>query len=73
MVGFLEYRDSSFKNEEDVVRVLSLPVLAMVPMMASDKERAADRRRRMIVASVVGVVVVVCDPPPRSSFWRLQF
>ena len=30
LIGLLEYRDSSFKSEDDVMRVLSLPVLAMV-------------------------------------------
>jgi polysaccharide chain length determinant protein (PEP-CTERM system associated) len=33
LVGFGEFRDSSFKSEEDVVRVLDLPVLALVPVM----------------------------------------
>ncbi|HEX7072302.1 MAG TPA: GNVR domain-containing protein, partial [Rhodothermales bacterium] len=36
LVGLLEYRDSTFKREEDVVRVLSLPVLALVPFMAAE-------------------------------------
>ena len=42
LVGFLEYRDSSFRGEEDVLRVLSVPVLAMVPLMASDREQRRD-------------------------------
>ena len=42
-VGFLEYRDSSFKCEDDVLRVLSLPVLAMIPVM--DAEGDAPVRR----------------------------
>jgi len=33
LVGFLEYRDSSFKTEEDITRVLALPVLATIPVM----------------------------------------
>jgi uncharacterized protein involved in exopolysaccharide biosynthesis len=33
MAGFLEYRDSTFKTDADVVAVLSLPVLAQVPLM----------------------------------------
>jgi polysaccharide chain length determinant protein (PEP-CTERM system associated) len=33
LVGFLEYRDSSFKTEEDVARVLAVPVLALIPVM----------------------------------------
>ncbi len=43
IVAFLEYRDSSFKTEQDVIRVLSLPVLALVPVMAP---MPTPRRRR---------------------------
>jgi capsular polysaccharide biosynthesis protein len=39
-LAFLEYRDSSFRTEDDVVRVLSLPVLALVPVIATDSERS---------------------------------
>jgi len=69
-IGLLEYRDSSFASEADVVRTLSLPVLAVVPVMGSRQEL---RRRRLpvIVANVAaaaaligsGVVLVV---------WRLS-
>jgi polysaccharide chain length determinant protein (PEP-CTERM system associated) len=45
LVGLREFRDSSFKSEEDVIRVLELPVLALVPVMGSpDKSRP---RRRL--------------------------
>jgi polysaccharide chain length determinant protein (PEP-CTERM system associated) len=35
LLAFLEYRESGFKREEDVLRVLSLPVLALIPAMGS--------------------------------------
>src|SRR5262249_52953403 len=41
--AFLEYRDSSFKSEEEVARVLSLPVLAVVPLIVSDSEEGKRR------------------------------
>ncbi len=44
LVGFVEYRDSTFKTDADVVAVLSLPVLAQVPLMATPV--SADRSRR---------------------------
>jgi len=40
LIGLLEFRDSSFKSEDDVVRVLSLPVLALVPVMGAEKPRS---------------------------------
>lgn len=38
IVGFLEYRDRSFKLDEDVAGLLQLPVLAVVPVMKSDSD-----------------------------------
>ena len=70
LVGLLEYRDSSFRSEEDVLRVLPVPVLAMVPFMASDCEQRRDRRRTLAVdvagvALLLGAVAVL-------ALWRLQ-
>jgi len=70
VVGLLEYRDSSFKREEEVLKALSVPVLALIPVMKSAREiRAATRRGRAIdiagtaVLLTAGVVLV---------FWRLR-
>lgn len=58
MVALLEYRDRSVKSAEDVVRLLQLPVLAMVPMMQSERELRARRQRRMLTAMAVGLCTV---------------
>jgi polysaccharide chain length determinant protein (PEP-CTERM system associated) len=58
LLGFVEYRDSSFKNEGDVSRLCQLPVLASVPLMASAEERRA-RRRRLMLTNVMGVFVLL--------------
>ena len=70
IVGLLEYRDSSFRSEEEAMRALSVPVLALIPVMSSVREsRAATWRARMIdaggVALVLAAVIVVV-------VWRLQ-
>jgi polysaccharide chain length determinant protein (PEP-CTERM system associated) len=70
LIGFLEYRDSSFKNEEDVLRTLSLPVLAIVPQMASERERAIARRHRIVVN--VTAVLVLLVGSAALVFWKLQ-
>jgi protein tyrosine kinase modulator len=58
VVGLREYRDSSFRQEDEVHRVLSLPVLALIPMMTSEGEdRKARWRRRLMDA--VGTTVLV--------------
>ena len=70
IAALLEYRDSSFRAEEEVLTALSVPVLALVPLMTSDVERRAKTvRTRLIdgggiVALVVAAAVVVV--------WRLQ-
>jgi polysaccharide chain length determinant protein (PEP-CTERM system associated) len=70
IVLLLEYRDSSFRREEDVYTTLSLPVLALVPVMSSAREvRVARRRTRLLdlvgTAVLVAAVVVL-------AIWQLQ-
>jgi polysaccharide chain length determinant protein (PEP-CTERM system associated) len=56
LVALLEYRDSSFTSEDDVVRLLNVRVLALVPMMISDAEQRSRKRRLAIIA--IGIVVL---------------
>lgn len=66
VVGLREYRDSSFRSKDEVANALSLPVLASIPVMVSDRERnAAVRRARAmdiggsaLLLTAVAVVVV---------------
>jgi hypothetical protein len=71
LVGLLEYRNSSFEREADVVRLLSLPVLALVPAMASDHERQQRRRRSLLfdtaaILALVGSAAIVISWGLRS-------
>ena len=50
IVGLLEYRDSTFKTEEDIKQLLQLPVLALIPMMASERELRNQRRRTLLIS-----------------------
>ena len=71
LVALLEYRDTSFKSDDDIVTTLALPVIAVIPLMRSVSERRALRRRRLFVAAttslgcmlLAGAVVAV---------WRLR-
>ena len=60
LVGFKEYRESSLKTEQDVMRLCQLPVIASVPLMVSAQERLATRRRSMLKHLAAAVVVLVC-------------
>ena len=47
--AFLEYRDTSLRSEDEILRTLSLPVLAAIPVMVGGRRPrpAAARRRRV--------------------------
>jgi polysaccharide chain length determinant protein (PEP-CTERM system associated) len=59
LAAFLEFRDTSYHTDADVLEVLALPVLASVPRIATaeDARRQSRRRMAMSVAGVVGVTV----------------
>lgn len=69
IVALLEFRDSSFRREEEIVTRLSLPVLALVPVMASAQEvrRVKNRSRAwdIVGTCVLGAAVAVL------AFWQL--
>lgn len=46
LIALLEYLDSSFRVEDEISRVLSIPVLAVIPIMESDDDEAERRRRK---------------------------
>ena len=57
-VGLLEYRDSSFRREEEVQKVVSLPVLALIPVMSPGHERRIARRRGWAI-DIAGTAVLL--------------
>jgi polysaccharide chain length determinant protein (PEP-CTERM system associated) len=44
-----EFTDSSLKVEEDISRVLALPVLALLPDLTNERERSRRRRQRLTI------------------------
>ena len=59
IVAFLEYRDTSLKVEEHVTRLLSLPVLALIPQLEADGDRARRQRRNAWLGAATTVVALV--------------
>jgi polysaccharide chain length determinant protein (PEP-CTERM system associated) len=51
LVAFLEYRDTSFKTDDEVMATLALPVLAVIPAMTNASERRQSRRRKLLLAA----------------------
>ena len=70
LVGFLEYRDSTFKTEGEIEQLLQLPVLALIPLMPSDLEFV--RRRRGKLAALVVVAILIGSAAVAVAFWKLQ-
>jgi uncharacterized protein involved in exopolysaccharide biosynthesis len=68
-LALMEYADSTFRTEEDIVRTLSLPVLAMVPVVWTNAERRV--RRRRILAGGTAVVMAI-GSAAAAAWWRLH-
>ena len=60
IVALLEYRDNAFKTDDDVARLLKLPVLAIVPLMQSSAEQTRRFRNRILIHAGFGATVLVC-------------
>jgi polysaccharide chain length determinant protein (PEP-CTERM system associated) len=60
LVALWEYRDKSFKTDEEITRVLSLPVLAVVPVMMTPAEQRWVSRRRLLLSFGCGTIVTAC-------------
>jgi len=56
IIGLAEYRDTSFKQEEEVERLLNIRVFALVPDMVSPADIRA-RRRRVVAAGIAAAVL----------------
>jgi len=69
LTALLEYRESSFRTEEDITTALALPVLALIPRMDTASERARLRRRRRL-ASVAALVVAMTIAGAALIAWR---
>jgi uncharacterized protein involved in exopolysaccharide biosynthesis len=68
IVGFLEFRDTSFRTEGDILNALALPVLATVPFAPSAADLGRDRRQRMLLSASGAGLLVACA----GVFWYLQ-
>jgi polysaccharide chain length determinant protein (PEP-CTERM system associated) len=70
LIGFLEYRDKSFKTDHEVMRVMALPVLAVVPMMQSTAEKRWAFKKRMLIGAACTTTVLLCFGVVAYTFIR---
>ncbi len=57
-VVLLELRDRTLKSKEDVVATLSLPVLAVVPLMTTSRERRVSRIGTIAASAGIAVLAL---------------
>jgi polysaccharide chain length determinant protein (PEP-CTERM system associated) len=69
LAALLDYSDSTIKTGEDVLQALSLPVLALVPMMSTDERRPSRGRRLAMLASSAAVVLTGIA----LMLWKFRF
>lgn len=58
LIALLEYRNTSFRTDDDVALSLSLPVLAVIPTMSTRRERQHARHRRLVTYSASLVATI---------------
>jgi capsular polysaccharide biosynthesis protein len=66
--ALLELRDRTFRNTDDILQVIKLPVIALVPQIVS----RADRRRRLVQKSLAAGVTVVLLFAGGYGFWAMK-
>jgi uncharacterized protein involved in exopolysaccharide biosynthesis len=60
LVALLEYRDTTLKTDSDVVSSLTLPVLAVIPVILTENdERRRKRARRVYALAGAGLFILI--------------
>jgi len=68
LMVLVEYRDSTMRSEADVLGAIELPLLALLPFVATETDLRRERRRRWLVAAAVVVLGTVTG----ALFWYLR-
>ncbi len=69
-VALAEYRDTTFRTEDEIMMSLSLPVLALIPNMVTRGERRQVRRRRVLLSVTAVLVALVAGATAIWFVWR---
>jgi capsular polysaccharide biosynthesis protein len=68
LAAFLEYRDTTLRTEDEILKMLVLPVVAAIPMLIA----VADRRRRHRNLVILTVACVLMVGASVVGAWRLN-
>jgi len=70
LAGIAEYRDSSLRSADDVLTAVSIPVLAMIPVMPASSTRGGRRRRLWGATAAAALGVLAALVALRAAFIR---
>ncbi len=68
LIGFLEYRDMTLRSEDEIMRTLTLPVLAAIPIVSGVLDR---RRQRQVRIASLAFSVLATIGIAAATLWRL--
>jgi polysaccharide chain length determinant protein (PEP-CTERM system associated) len=70
IAGFIEYRDTTLRTEDEIIKMLVLPVVAAIPVMTAVADSRRNRRNLILFGGIS--LVVVCGTMA-GVLWRLGF
>lgn len=59
LIAFLEFRDRTLRTEQDVIMVLTLPVLASIPVITTTAERQRVRQMYLMASAGIGTFLIL--------------
>jgi polysaccharide chain length determinant protein (PEP-CTERM system associated) len=69
IAALIEYRDTSLRSDDDVLAALSLPVLALVPVLKTPTEIIRAKKRRFILSVTAAVTLVISAAGVLWTLW----
>jgi polysaccharide chain length determinant protein (PEP-CTERM system associated) len=70
LAAVLEFRDTSLRTEDEIVRLFALPVIALVPVMHTTADQRRTRRR---IVLAFAAFAIVAGAAAAATAWKLGF
>jgi hypothetical protein len=70
LAAVLEFRDTSLRTEDEIVRLFALPVIALVPVLYTTADQRRTRRRIVMAFAAATFVIGVAAV---AMAWKLGF